>query len=492
MDFLKASTRSSSGKQTRPNSAGTTRRPAGSGYASNHPTTNFFSAGGADRSRPRSHSNTRPSSSGMNRTTDNMKKRTIWTPNGIQTQYVEVKESSNHTGYARPKSAGVTSRSKSGGGSSKGGEDPTKAIPSPIPTRQTTTDHGHYTASGGADYRMAASYRLHYGLAAALNRDGQVESEKQRLSNSSSSGNRSSQQQPIMSTGEAGTSSGVDTSTFNRPTSASSRIRTAINLGQQYDVQVATRTQAVEAAAAIGREKTAIVVIAPTGGVVSSRGTELSAPVNTKTTSAAVTATTTSASAAPIDDDIPINDEEDNEDDEEYDHMGEGRETDGGGLGTDDYALRHGGYESRSSAPSHPEVSTPSASLELGEKSSMSGAAHVSAELRNMSSMEEGVDYPHLSTLPNQFCSMKEASELQKIILSCSRHKSRPTAGPASTVLMDMYMVGKVVGVGSYGKVRAAWHRLTSSKVAIKTYDKGKLKDPEHWKRVQVWLLHTL
>ncbi|KAJ1437243.1 kinase-like domain-containing protein [Ochromonadaceae sp. CCMP2298] len=47
-----------------------------------------------------------------------------------------------------------------------------------------------------------------------------------------------------------------------------------------------------------------------------------------------------------------------------------------------------------------------------------------------------------------------------------------------------MYMVGKVVGVGSYGKVRAAWHRLTSSKVAIKTYDKSKLKDPAHWKRV--------
>jgi len=50
--------------------------------------------------------------------------------------------------------------------------------------------------------------------------------------------------------------------------------------------------------------------------------------------------------------------------------------------------------------------------------------------------------------------------------------------------VMDMYMVGKVVGVGSYGKVRAAWHRLTSSKVAIKTYDKAKLKDPAHWKRV--------
>lgn len=62
---------------------------------------------------------------------------------------------------------------------------------------------------------------------------------------------------------------------------------------------------------------------------------------------------------------------------------------------------------------------------------------------------------------------------------------SAAPVGPAATALMDMYMVGKIVGVGSYGKVRAAWHRLTGSKVAIKTYDKAKLKDPEHWKRVQ-------
>lgn len=41
-----------------------------------------------------------------------------------------------------------------------------------------------------------------------------------------------------------------------------------------------------------------------------------------------------------------------------------------------------------------------------------------------------------------------------------------------------------MVGVGSYGKVRCAWHRLTGSKIAIKTYDKARLKDPAHWKRV--------
>ena len=36
---------------------------------------------------------------------------------------------------------------------------------------------------------------------------------------------------------------------------------------------------------------------------------------------------------------------------------------------------------------------------------------------------------------------------------------------------------GKIIDVGSYGNVRAAWHRLTGAKVAIKTYDKSKIKD---------------
>jgi serine/threonine protein kinase len=87
-----------------------------------------------------------------------------------------------------------------------------------------------------------------------------------------------------------------------------------------------------------------------------------------------------------------------------------------------------------------------------------------------------------LSTVPNQFCSAREAIELRKLLLLSNG--SRGGIVPSSTAVMDMYMVGKVIGVGSYGKVRAAWHRLTGCKVAIKTYDKSKLKDPAHWKRV--------
>lgn len=408
-----------------------------------------------------------------------MKKRTIWTPNGIQTQYVEMKEPAyNPPGYARPKSAGM-GRSKSGGGISKynqgesGGDDGStghqgiskdRPIPTPVLNRQIlmTTPQGtvqHGEGSGSSD-RWNTSYRLHYGLAAAVNGSGAVESEKLR-----SGGSGTTAPLPTVPTGDANAAySGTDQGSYGRPNSASSRIRAAINLGQQYNVQVASRTQAVEAAAAAAREKTATAPVAS------------SAP-SIRPNSANRARKLTTANGEEVDD-------EDDDEDEDYDQMGDEE----GGLGTDDrYALKQSNTESRSNAPSHPEVSTPSASLELGEKSSMSGAAHVSADLRNSSSVEETGDYPHLSTLPNQFCSLKEASELQKIVLSCSRHKSRPpTAGPAATALMDMYMVGKIVGVGSYGKVRAAWHRLTSCKVAIKTYDKSKLKDPEHWKRVQV------
>lgn len=139
-----------------------------------------------------------------------------------------------------------------------------------------------------------------------------------------------------------------------------------------------------------------------------------------------------------------------------------------------------------------------------------------------------------LSTIPNPFCNNNDALELKKLLLlshsstringsssssnnstSSGNHGVILTSGggfmPSSSAVMDMYMVGKVIGVGSYGKVRAAWHRLTSMKVAIKTYDKMKFlksanpeggngenagKAPQqdqqqlllsssHWKRVQ-------
>jgi serine/threonine protein kinase len=121
---------------------------------------------------------------------------------------------------------------------------------------------------------------------------------------------------------------------------------------------------------------------------------------------------------------------------------------------------------------SHPEIST--------TFSQMSGIDRLGSQDSLIT--DELVGDLGLTTIPNQFCTVRDALELKKLLLLSN--VSRGGMVPSSTAVMDMYMVGKVVGVGSYGKVRAAWHRLTGSKVAIKTYDKSKLKDPAHWKRV--------
>ena len=149
-----------------------------------------------------------------------------------------------------------------------------------------------------------------------------------------------------------------------------------------------------------------------------------------------------------------------------------------GGVGEDDEEMDGKPVDL---SRSHPEISmtTPSASLELGH-----GSSHAGVDVRNTSldSFSEDHLVVGLSTVPNQFCTKRDAFELRKLLALSAG--TRGGIVPSSSAVMDMYMVGKVVGVGSYGKVRAAWHRLTSSKVAIKTYDKSKLKDPAHWKRV--------
>lgn len=133
-------------------------------------------------------------------------------------------------------------------------------------------------------------------------------------------------------------------------------------------------------------------------------------------------------------------------------------------------------YGSRSS---NPEVSltTPPNSVDMIDSIN-------EIDNRNSSLRTDSLESQHigLTTVPNRFCSIVEAMDLKKI-LTLSKG-SRGGIVLSSTAVMDMYMVGKVIGIGSYGKVRAAWHRLTGGKVAIKTYDKSKLTDPAHWKRV--------
>lgn len=60
---------------------------------------------------------------------------------------------------------------------------------------------------------------------------------------------------------------------------------------------------------------------------------------------------------------------------------------------------------------------------------------------------------------------------------------SSPSFSGKSTT--DFYGFGKVLGQGSFGKVRLAWHRLAGTQVAIKSYEKSKMTEEHHWKRVK-------
>jgi hypothetical protein len=306
-------------------------------------------------------------------------------------------------------------------------------------------------------------------------------------------------------------SGGLTQSTGGNGNTASSRIRAAINLGNQYNQQVKQRTQVVEDVVAVAKEREPQPSAAPTSqqsttatlrptsaGATAAGGYAEMRPRMIKTIHNSTHPTSATSSShkgnaterTENEDGVDIDDHENGQlDDDDDDILGEGRD---GGVGTEEGAS-HKHVDSRSYGhTTNPEVSTPSLSIELGQQSSLSAHLHHlqnSIDIRNGSSSIEEIPSEYhfkLTTLPNQFCSMKEALELQKIILSCRHDRTAPSNGPAAAALMDMYMVGKIVGVGSYGKVRAAWHRLTSCKVAIKTYDKSKLKDPEHWKRVQV------
>lgn len=76
-------------------------------------------------------------------------------------------------------------------------------------------------------------------------------------------------------------------------------------------------------------------------------------------------------------------------------------------------------------------------------------------------------------------CSSSQAEQreyLQRLLVATASHRRG---------LPDIYSFGKIIGVGSFGTVRLAYHRLTGQKVAIKTYERAKMKDPQQWKRVQ-------
>lgn len=221
-----------------------------------------------------------------------------------------------------------------------------------------------------------------------------------------------------------------------RPSSATARIRTAVDSGKKYAVSEAPKGEVAKLADKAGEGSSAAGEEGASQQNSQALGTEGGGGVNTETGDGRQ---------------ILVRDEDD--------------EMDGKPM---------------SDSRSRPEVSTttPSQSIELQSGQSVG----VDVRGRSVDTIPEDVIDVGISTLPNQFCSCKDAIDLRKLLLLSKG--SRGGVVPSSTAVMDMYMVGKVVGVGSYGKVRAAWHRLTGSKVAIKTYDKSKLKDPAHWKRV--------
>jgi serine/threonine protein kinase len=68
-----------------------------------------------------------------------------------------------------------------------------------------------------------------------------------------------------------------------------------------------------------------------------------------------------------------------------------------------------------------------------------------------------------------------EREYLEKLLVS---------ANPKDRSTTDFYSFGKVVGTGSFAKVRVARHKLTGQLVAIKTYEKAKIKDANALKRI--------
>ena len=76
----------------------------------------------------------------------------------------------------------------------------------------------------------------------------------------------------------------------------------------------------------------------------------------------------------------------------------------------------------------------------------------------------------------NRHCDAEEKKHLLALLADSN------FAGKSSTA---SYTFGKVLGTGSFGKVRSAVHKLTGQRVAIKSYERRKVQDLSHWKRIE-------
>lgn len=85
-------------------------------------------------------------------------------------------------------------------------------------------------------------------------------------------------------------------------------------------------------------------------------------------------------------------------------------------------------------------------------------------------------EFERPATTPVATCSAEQKEYLQRLLVASASHRRG---------VPDLYGFGKVIGVGSFGTVRLAHHKLTGQRVAVKTYERSKMKDPQQWKRVQ-------
>lgn len=495
----------------RPTSAGATRPRSGSfGYGrsntgvtnlhTGHPVTSSGLSGhgyGSVKERPSSGSGTkdRPSSAGRSRSGSGSSSHHNYHHSnhsgpGHSSHHHHSSGHSGHghssghggssSGYARPKSAGAVRRGTDNSSSNfynkdhasgqypqytRHGSRPsnvTQEPPAPTPLNHfaaamasrplsanataATSNAQQYAAAAGPAEHWSTTYKIHY----AYNNGGD---ENEKLA--------ASQPMPQPNTTPQMVGYGASTN-GGRPQSASStasKLRDAVDLS--HKLQAAEGDQAVDTASINGTSTTGMSTVGLSAGkgVSNIMDKAIGDIPTTNSVNGAIIASTT---VTPVGRKSTITKEEDEEMDGKPVTM-----------------------ESRSQ-PTHPEVSmtTPSASLDLGQSGSV-GLNGPSTDARNNGSWDSVTEDQisiSIPTVPNQFCTKRDALELKKLLLLSAG--TRGGIVPSSSAVMDMYMVGKVVGVGSYGKVRAAWHRLTALKVAIKTYDKSKLKDPAHWKRV--------
>ena len=83
-----------------------------------------------------------------------------------------------------------------------------------------------------------------------------------------------------------------------------------------------------------------------------------------------------------------------------------------------------------------------------------------------------------------EHCQPHERLHLQQLLLHPEGSSTGLLTGAVRSSL-EFYEIGPMLGEGSFAKVRRGVHKLTGQTVAIKTYERAKISDPQQWKRIQ-------